>query len=297
MTTKVPHFQRISHFHEAIGAGLPNDDLLAVHHWADVAQWLIEKAPVRFSAGFYQLSFVYKFPAVGTLTATGPDYLFSGQKPVSERPSNGYVLLISEEFLTVDTRQRDRLQEFPFLRAGATLIAQLPPADATVVTDLYEKLLDEFRSDRAGREAIIRLHVTTLLHYARRYFCEPADTGPTGRKQPVVVTDFRQLLTENMRLTRLDNRPFPRSVAHYADALCVHPYHLNRLVKRATSRTASDLIAGCVLTEARYLLTCTTLPIADIAYRLGFGDPSYFIRFFRKKTAITPLQYRLEQMV
>ena len=67
---------------------------------------------------------------------------------------------------------------------------------------------------------------------------------------------------------------------------------LNDLVKRATGVTAGHLIRQRVLTEAKRELVFTNRAIHEIAYDLGFSDPSHFARFFRKQTGMTPQDFR-----
>jgi AraC family transcriptional activator of pobA len=50
-----------------------------------------------------------------------------------------------------------------------------------------------------------------------------------------------------------------------------------------------------VLLEARRLLRYTDKPAFAIAQELGFADPAYFGRFFRRESGVTPRQYRLRE--
>ncbi|WP_295042955.1 helix-turn-helix domain-containing protein [uncultured Paracoccus sp.] len=80
--------------------------------------------------------------------------------------------------------------------------------------------------------------------------------------------------------------------AAYAKALAVTPGHLNRICRAALGVSASVHIEGATMTEARRLLAFTRLSVAEIGYRLGFGDPSYFSRRFRAATGQSPSAYR-----
>lgn len=80
--------------------------------------------------------------------------------------------------------------------------------------------------------------------------------------------------------------------ADYAAALAVTPGHLNRLCQGALGVSASRRIESLTMTEARRLLAFTRLSVAEVGYRLGFGDPSYFSRRFRVVTGESPKAYR-----
>lgn len=82
------------------------------------------------------------------------------------------------------------------------------------------------------------------------------------------------------------------SVADYAGELGVTPNHLTRVVKSETGRSAGEWIENARLSLARTLLHDPAIPISEISYRLGFEDPAYFSRFFRKLVGMSPTDFR-----
>lgn len=83
-----------------------------------------------------------------------------------------------------------------------------------------------------------------------------------------------------------------RSVAAHARALAVSPTHLSRVVRAATGQPASRLIEARLMREARRQLAYTSLPVTTIAYTLGFADPAYFSRVFRRVEGLSPRAFR-----
>lgn len=83
-----------------------------------------------------------------------------------------------------------------------------------------------------------------------------------------------------------------RMVSGYAKLLGVTPNHLNRAVKSETGRSAGAWIDNARLALARTLLHDGSIPMTEISDRLGFSEPSYFSRFFRKVTGLTPSEFR-----
>lgn len=82
------------------------------------------------------------------------------------------------------------------------------------------------------------------------------------------------------------------SVGDYASALSVTPGHLNRICRTATGTSAARHIETAVMAEACRLLAFTQLAVAEVGYRLGFADPSYFSRRFRALQQQAPSDYR-----
>ncbi|WP_323009903.1 helix-turn-helix domain-containing protein [Paracoccus sp. (in: a-proteobacteria)] len=99
----------------------------------------------------------------------------------------------------------------------------------------------------------------------------------------------RMLALDRLIARRLGER---RGMADYASALSITPGHLNRICRAATGESASRHIEKAVMTEASRLLAFTRLSVAEIGYRLGFSDPSYFSRRFRAVTGQSPTAYR-----
>lgn len=70
-----------------------------------------------------------------------------------------------------------------------------------------------------------------------------------------------------------------------------HP-QLHRRLKKATGLSAVQLIRAVRIHHGKRLLRQTRLPISSIAYDVGFSDPDYFSKVFRKEVGCTPSQYR-----
>lgn len=82
------------------------------------------------------------------------------------------------------------------------------------------------------------------------------------------------------------------TVLFYASELCITSGYLNDLVKKESGISAKQFIINRLMTEAKRLLLSSESPVSDIAWKLGFGDSSYFIRLFRNETGFSPLAFR-----
>ncbi len=82
------------------------------------------------------------------------------------------------------------------------------------------------------------------------------------------------------------------TVAETAAECGVSAGHLTRLFHRSFGMPVSDYIQFKRLVKSRKLLQESTLTIREIAYESGFDDPNYFSRFFRRKTGMTPAEFR-----
>ena len=81
-------------------------------------------------------------------------------------------------------------------------------------------------------------------------------------------------------------------VIRYARRLAMSETSLNRLCRRQAGCTAFELIQRRLALEARRRLVYAGSPVSGIAAELGFKDPAYFSRFFRRHGGISPNEYR-----
>ena len=81
-------------------------------------------------------------------------------------------------------------------------------------------------------------------------------------------------------------------VSDYAEALRITVPHLCSTIKQASHRTAGDLIAEAILTDAKAQLKLSATPIKEIAISLGFENVAFFNRFFKTHEGVTPRHYR-----
>ena len=83
-----------------------------------------------------------------------------------------------------------------------------------------------------------------------------------------------------------------RSVGFYAAQLHLTPKYLTTIIRKTTGRTASDWIDDYVVLEAKNLLKYSTMSIQEVAYYLSFPNQSFFGKYFKEHTGLTPTAYR-----
>jgi AraC-like DNA-binding protein len=109
--------------------------------------------------------------------------------------------------------------------------------------------------------------------------------GP-GRESrgAVIERGFRQLLKQHYQQWK--------QPAQYAAALAVSVAHLNDTLRQLTGLSTSAHIQQRAVLEAKRLLCFTELSAKEIGYAVGYDEPVYFGKLFRKSTGLTPQQFR-----
>jgi len=199
----------------------------------------------------------------------------------------GYIFIFTSDFFLLNRTNQKTLIEFPFFY---TIHQDNPPLqlenenDAYFLETLFKKGI--FEISKAGESvpemlrSILDLILTTC---ATRY---PINENFLKGKGQFLVKRFFQLVEENY-LRNL-------SLTDYADLMGITANHLTQTVKLLTGKTSSQIIKAKQLLEIKRLLVHTNMNVSEIANQLNFEDQSYFTKFFKRETGLTPLQYRTD---
>ena len=112
-------------------------------------------------------------------------------------------------------------------------------------------------------------------------------SGPAGRR--ALYTRWVLLLEAHYR----EQLP----VSNYAEQLGLSTERLNRLLRTETGRNAQELLHARLAREACRWLVHVAAPVSKLAYDLGFEDPAYFCRFFKRHTGLSPRAYRQKALL
>jgi AraC-like DNA-binding protein len=199
---------------------------------------------------------------------------------------DGACLFFTEEFVTAFFRDARFLDQFPYFRPGRRSAALvLGPSERRLFLRRFAVMQAEIASLKEDAPDALRAELYELLVLLGRWYAARHGRAPLAAPGGVVE-----------RFCALVERDYARRhrVADYADALGVSPNHLNALCRRQIRQTAGARVRARLALEARRLLLHGSLGVAEIAFRLGFADPAYFARFFRREVGRPPARYRAE---
>lgn len=199
--------------------------------------------------------------------------------------SHGRVVLFTADFYHLHLTNKDFLHELPFLNNNTSRpILNLTEEEAAETMPVVERITQEFQNEGSYREEIVRSLLNLLLLTSRRLFESREGTAPEETSESKLVRNLRRLIDANFHAMH--------AVSAYANALHVTPGHLNDLAKRFTGKTVSALIQDRIILESKRMLVHSDQTVKEIAYALGFDDPSYFTRFFRERVGEAPVTFR-----
>lgn len=205
------------------------------------------------------------------------------QWPFMSADMEALSVFFTKEFITANTNLN--LDTFSFFERDARHVFELPPAPAEAIADLLRAIEQKYDAPHAYQEEILRSLLHILLHeVAPIYSALRVSSNATQTRSQLIAAKFKKLVNSHYATER--------SLAFYADKLCITPKHLAETVKETTGKRAVEWLAEAVLLEASVLLQNPALTIAQIADTLHFADQSTFGRFFRKSVGVSPASYR-----
>jgi AraC family transcriptional activator of pobA len=199
---------------------------------------------------------------------------------------NGYVLVFEEEFLLSFFNDPYFLQNFPYLqpdRNSALLLFDVALFDRVV--KLLIQIKDEINLDSEKDQHILRAMLYELLILLNRS-TSIAENKPASNEN--IENRHLQTFIELVKTNYIEDR----NIQNYADKICITANYLNKIVNKSLGISPKKYIVHKIIQESKRLLTYTTQSISEIADRLYFSTPTYFVRFFTKNCGCTPLEFR-----
>jgi AraC-like DNA-binding protein len=201
-----------------------------------------------------------------------------------EGEMEGYVVNFSESFFRSFLLQSDYLDSFSFFDGDSShAVVQLPETMQGKIVGLFEELLFYPLPITSQQADLIRVLLLQLFLTIEQSDAMSAEQKGRAHK-PQVIRDFQKLINQHYTKLRLPGE--------YAPLLHITPNHLNALCKEHLGMQAGALIRNRITLEAKRLLTNADLTISQISYALNFSDNSYFTKFFKKETGVTPEGWR-----
>ncbi len=224
-----------------------------------------------------------------TIYFTNPGHLKSYELYKSK---DAFIITLSEKFLR-EYVHLEIYDEFPFLLAEIAPPLKLLPKDFEEFELLYSQILKEFNNQSKYSPKILGSLFNIILLKMKERFWSAYNPMQEGKRDSQIVKSFKKLLESEFKgLLERNPNDGKLQVQYFAEKLSLHPNYLNAVIKSKTGRTVNDWISKRTISIAKSLLLNTNLSSKEIAYQLGFSEPTHFSRFFKKNTDQSPNSFR-----
>lgn len=202
-----------------------------------------------------------------------------------EKKSHGFSIVFSHQFLTLNGIPLSFIEDIKlFHDFGETPPLELEPEPFGKIFSYAQEIRSFY--EYQGRYKFQAIGALLKLLLIRCHgLCEltQLDTQ-TMESGGGLLRKFKKLVEEKFTIWHQSSQ--------YAGALHITPDHLNRTIKSLTGKTAKEHLQNRLVIAAKRMLYFSTLSQKEIAYELGFSEPSNFSAFFKNCTGISPTEFR-----
>lgn len=182
------------------------------------------------------------------------------------------------------------IQEYGFFSYQIYEALHLSDAEEASVYSIMTDIETEYHSniDRFSQNVMIA-QIELLLQYSERFYNRQFITRKPANDE--ILVRLETTLAACFQKDKLTKQGVP-TVQFISDELNISPNYLSDLLRSITGQTTQQHIHNKLIQIAKQLLTTTNLSVAEIAYQLGFEYPQSFNKLFKKKTNLSPLEFR-----
>lgn len=199
-----------------------------------------------------------------------------------EAGSRGMSLAVTEVGLARAIPVGQNAGQMRAALARPMILARLDATHARRLAGTLEAIAEEDRQDWPAKQESVGHHLALFFIATWRL------SGPVLRETQALPSTIVHRFLHAVELHLRDHW----TIARYAAEIGVTPDRLNATARRATGRSPLALIHARLVLEADALLDDSRLQVAEIAEELGFSDPGYFSRFYKRHTGHSPNRQR-----
>lgn len=300
MLREIVHIHSINEYHKVNNLSKPLHPLVSVINFADIKH----KAGTSLNVthGFYCIALKrlyngkmkygqqeYDFDE-GVLAFVAPNQVMSIEvENASKLNHSGWLLIFHPDFLW-NTALANKIKTYDFFEYQLKEALHLSEKEEKMLIRIMEDIHQEYNSniDNFSQDVIIS-NLELLLTYSRRFYQRQFITRK--KSNHTIVEHFEFVLNDLLRDEELALNGLP-TVEKIANKLNISPNYLTRLLKTITGKSTQSFIHEKIIKLAKEKLSITELSVNEIAYELGFEHPQSFGKLFKKKTEMTPLEFR-----
>ena len=194
---------------------------------------------------------------------------------------DAHMMAIEHNFLPVSGKE-----EFfaHFLQRKKNLLLPLTTTEQVQIENFITVMWDVLQEPVFRKEVI--QHLLAGLLYNIEYIAKNK-----GQSESSPLTHQNDIFQRFISLVNTYSKT-ERNVSFYADKLCLTPRYLNTVIRQASQQTVMDWINQSIILEAKVLLKHSNRLVYQISDELNFPNPSFFCKFFKRMTGMTPQEYQ-----
>ncbi|MDR2147658.1 MAG: helix-turn-helix domain-containing protein [Tannerella sp.] len=196
---------------------------------------------------------------------------------------SGYMIAMSKKF--TDNLLPNAQEQLPlFLSVREKPVVELDGEGLEGMVSYYNMLKRIVKVRENPHRLEVARYLTLAFFYGIGFSIHKTDSGKKS-------THYEKLVEKFMNLVQIHHKQ-ERSLEFYADKIHLTPKHLAKVIKETTNKTANNWIDEHVILEAKALLKSTNMTTQQISGELNFSDQSFFGKYFKRQTGMSPREYK-----
>ena len=224
----------------------------------------------------------------GGLMFTSPNQLiFTDNEEGTEY--HGYTLFFHPDFIRNYPLGKN-IKKYGFFSYDTNEALHLSDSEKTTIIGLLNSIDNELHTaiDEMSQDVIIS-YIDVLLNYSNRFYKRQFITRKTVSND--LLLKVEETLNDYFNNAETLKRGLP-SVDFLASQVNVSSHYLSDMLRNLTGQNAQQHIHSKLIEKSKDFLMTANLSVAEIAYQLGFEYPQSFSKLFKKKTNLTPLEFK-----
>ncbi|SEB81579.1 AraC-type DNA-binding protein [Tenacibaculum sp. MAR_2009_124] len=197
-----------------------------------------------------------------------------------KKDSQGYLICFETDFYQIQDIQTKKV----FNTVNRVNLFSIPFNSFQNIKPHFDAIYNEHTSQQSLFKKSIITHLTLIYIELFRLLKNDISLKKTGSYEEEVLENLIELIEHNAHQQK--------QVSFYALSLNLTAFQLNSVLKTTLGKTCLQLLNEQLVLESKRNLLATTNQVKEIAFQLGYDDPSYFSRFFKKHTGYTPDNFR-----
>jgi len=298
---EIVHINSIAEVYKFFGLGSPKHPLISVLRVTNQLQE-IEIEKFKYALGLYQISLKDNCPFTitnygrnsydyeeGSMIFTAPNQVLEFEKKNINKEDTGWSIVFHPDLIRKSELGK-KMDSFSFFEYASNEALHLSYEERKTVTEISKKIEKEFSNNiDAHSQTLIISNLELLLNYCVRFYDRQFYTR-TNLNQDI-ASQFEQLLKDYYRQNTQLEFGIP-SVKYCGEAMNMSPKYLSDLLRKETGQSTQDHIHKYIIEKAKNKLLNSKDSASEIAYALGFEYPQYFSKIFKKKTTMSPNEFR-----
>lgn len=225
----------------------------------------------------------------GTLAFIAPNQVYTIENPDKSKDLNGWGLYFHPDLIK-GTHLAKEMKEYNFFNYNIHEALHVSEQEKSRLTGIVKEIEFETKQnmDRHTNKLIVS-SIDMLLNCCNRYYDRQFLTRSVKNKD--IISEFESLILNYFNSEEVSENGYP-SISYFAAKLNLSTNYFSDLLKKETGKNGTEHIQLHVIEIAKEKLLNSTETVSNIAYELGFEYPQYFSKMFKKRTGVTPAEYR-----